>query len=343
MKAVILTEGGRNIGFGHLARCLALCEAFKERKIRPEFVVNGDNSVRGFLKKNKFIILDWTKNKKRLSRIVRGCQILIIDSYLAGISFYRLLPEMAETVVYLDDNARLDYPEGIVINGNMHARELDYPRIPKLRYLLGPGYVLLRKPFWGIPEKKVSRQVKNIILTFGGDDQKNITPLVLKLLVSRFPRVKKTVVIGKAFKNTAGIKKEADSFTKFIYYPDAQEMKEAMLKADLAVSSGGQTLYELARAGLAVIGISVSADQEKNLKSLRKTGFLEFAARSFDRDLEKKLSRKMGIFLSFENRKKACFRGRRLVDGQGAREAVKNILSFSKFPRRDQDVKDQTD
>ena len=31
MKVIILTEAGKNIGFGHLARCIALRQGFKEK------------------------------------------------------------------------------------------------------------------------------------------------------------------------------------------------------------------------------------------------------------------------------------------------------------------------
>ena len=32
MKGFILTEGSRNIGFGHVTRCLSLYQAFEERR-----------------------------------------------------------------------------------------------------------------------------------------------------------------------------------------------------------------------------------------------------------------------------------------------------------------------
>ena len=37
MKILFLTEGGEKIGFGHITRCIALCEALEEKCINPEF------------------------------------------------------------------------------------------------------------------------------------------------------------------------------------------------------------------------------------------------------------------------------------------------------------------
>ena len=40
MKVFIITEGSKNIGFGHITRCISLYQAFEERGIIPEFIIN---------------------------------------------------------------------------------------------------------------------------------------------------------------------------------------------------------------------------------------------------------------------------------------------------------------
>jgi len=57
MKVFILTEGGEEIGFGHLIRCISLYQAFEERGITPKFVVNGDESIEDLLKNKSYEIL----------------------------------------------------------------------------------------------------------------------------------------------------------------------------------------------------------------------------------------------------------------------------------------------
>ena len=43
MKALILTEGGSNLGFGHISRCLGLSEAMLKYApgLKINFMVNG--------------------------------------------------------------------------------------------------------------------------------------------------------------------------------------------------------------------------------------------------------------------------------------------------------------
>ena len=45
MKVFIITEGGKDIGFGHITQCLSLYQAFKEKGILPKFIINGDNNI----------------------------------------------------------------------------------------------------------------------------------------------------------------------------------------------------------------------------------------------------------------------------------------------------------
>ena len=59
MNVVILTEGGKNYGLGHVARCCSIYQAFEEYDIFPKFVVNGDESVKTILLNIPFEILDW--------------------------------------------------------------------------------------------------------------------------------------------------------------------------------------------------------------------------------------------------------------------------------------------
>lgn len=45
MNVIILTEGGKDYGFGHVARCSSIYQAFRKFCITPQFIVNGDKSI----------------------------------------------------------------------------------------------------------------------------------------------------------------------------------------------------------------------------------------------------------------------------------------------------------
>jgi UDP-2,4-diacetamido-2,4,6-trideoxy-beta-L-altropyranose hydrolase len=316
MKVFIITEGGKNIGFGHITRCLSLYQAFEEKEIIPEFVLNSDDNIEYLLKGINYQKLNWIEKSDKLFELIKDADIAIIDSYLADSSFYIQISNLVKIPVYIDDNKRLDYPKGVVLNGNIHAETLNYPSKNGITYLLGTKYTPLRKEFWEVPKKKIKEKIESIMVTFGGDDARNMTPKILRFLKNEYPDIRKNVVIGKSFNNIDKIKKEADYNTKLIYHPNAQKVKEIMLGSDIAISAGGQTLYELARIGVPTIGICVAENQLGSIREWEKMGFLEF---------EMDISVHLKYLKSKEIRENKSKIGRKYIDGKGGLRIVNEI------------------
>ncbi|MBU0605746.1 MAG: UDP-2,4-diacetamido-2,4,6-trideoxy-beta-L-altropyranose hydrolase, partial [Candidatus Omnitrophica bacterium] len=121
MKIFIITEGGRSIGFGHIARSVSLYQAFEEKGQRPLLLVNGDETAAYILSGRNFDIVDWMNSKKELFARIAGADIVIVDSYYPDIDFYDRVSKLAKVPVYMDDNKRVDYSSGVVVNGNIYA------------------------------------------------------------------------------------------------------------------------------------------------------------------------------------------------------------------------------
>jgi UDP-2,4-diacetamido-2,4,6-trideoxy-beta-L-altropyranose hydrolase len=327
MKVLILTEGGKNIGFGHLTRCLSLCQAFETRNHKPEFIVNGDDSIKSILHEKKFKILNWAEGEEKIRQPLKEADVVIIDSYLAGEKTYRKISDFARFSVYLDDNCRINYPPGIVINWNIYAPDLEYPMKDGVTYLLGPKYISLRKAFWNVPSKKTRKKVNHVMVTFGGDDSKNVTPKVLSFLTREYPSLKKNIIIGNAFKNFRVIEETADSNTRFFHSPDDYGMKEIMMESDVAISSGGQTLFELARTGVPPVVVVVADNQQNNVNGWEKKGFIENAGFWTDKNLMDNVAIKFQRFMDYHQRSQSAKIGQQLVPGNGADRILDFIQS----------------
>ncbi|NQT33348.1 MAG: UDP-2,4-diacetamido-2,4,6-trideoxy-beta-L-altropyranose hydrolase [Candidatus Omnitrophica bacterium] len=321
MRTFILTEGGKNSGFGHIARCLAICQGFNEKDISCEMVVNGDDTINDILDGAHYTVFDWLDEKDKVLATIEDADIVIVDSYLADESFYKDIVKRAKKVVYVDDNNRIEYPKGIVLNGNIYANGLDYMRNENIAYLLGSRYTPLRKAFWDVPEKAIASKVESILLTTGGKEQSDVTLNILKMLVERFPDIEKKVVVSKAFDVEKGMDK-----TEFIYGTDERDILNIMLDSDIATSAGGQTLNELARVGVPAIGICFADNQRQNLAAWQEKGFIEHIGRHDDADLLEKLSKTINDLSFREKRERMSNAGRSEVNGQGAREIVTEVL-----------------
>lgn len=314
MKVFIITEAGENIGFGHLMRMIAIYQGFEERGIRPKLIINADKSVINLLGGVDYEIFNWLHDNEKLFKIVENVDILIIDSYLADKDLYERLSKTVKLPVYYDDNNRIEYSRGIVINGNIYAKDLNYPKREDITYLLGLEYLPLRKEFWDIKLPQRKEKIENVLITFGGHDFRNLTPKVLSFLIKKYPHFNYHVVLGR--KTFEEIKQNN---IHYYYSLNAKEMLKLMLKVDLAISAAGQTTYELARVGLPTIAIGIADNQKYNLKGWKKIGFINEEIWFYDENLLEKIERNIESSHNLKNRV--------FIDGQGVRRICQKIIN----------------
>ena len=167
----------------------------------------------------------------------------------------------------MDDNKRLNYLSGIVVNGLINAENLNYPSDDYIKYLLGSNFTPLRMDFLDVSKLKINDDISNILITMGGNDLRNLTPKILELLNTNFPDVNKKVIIADSFDNVSEIESLKDDFVDLIYSPDSKEMLNAMSNVDLAISASGQILYELACISVPTIAIEIIDNQKDNIRN----------------------------------------------------------------------------
>lgn len=330
MRVVILTEAGKGIGLGHLSRCCAIADAFETKGIIPEFIVNADTPACGLLKKKRYTILDWLDKQDKLTKLIQNADIAIVDSYKAGLNIYKKISKEAKLSLYLDDNNRLNYPGGIILNGSIYAEKLNYPKDKEKSYLLGPKFLPLREEFWRVPSRKIKSKIKKILITFGGSDSKNMTINILRFLNKEYPELVKNVIVGSGFKNIDKIKQIKDKKTNLVYFPDAGRVKKLMLDCDIAVSAGGQTLYELARVGVPALSLAAAENQLNNLRGLERAGYGEYLGCWREMALLSSLNKGFKKFVLRKERIKQYKAARGLIDGMGARRIVDELISKAK-------------
>lgn len=326
MKVSIITEGFQNTGYGHITRCMSLQQAFETRNIFPTLYINGDENARTFLTTKNFKTINWLNNPTLLVAEIKNSDVVIIDSYLAGKDFYENLSKYAKTSLFIDDTLRLEYPAGIVLNGTINAETFPYKKKNGTDYLLGSKFIPLRKEFWNVPSRKHNQILTSILITFGGQDNKNLTPVTLRALAEAFPGLKKNVVVGSGFNNKSEIEKSADTNTKLHFSPAASGMRELMLSSDVTISAAGQTLYELAATGSPTIAIAVADNQRSNILEWKKKGFIIDPISSNDVNFLRKTIGQIESFKSISQRKKSGNAGKENVDGQGSLRVVQFII-----------------
>lgn len=328
MNVFIITEGNITVGFGHISRCISLYQAFVEKNITPCLIIKGDDSIKNILGDTKYCLIDWLTKIEDLLLKIKGADIIIIDSYLVDYAELLKISLCAKVVVYIDDTNRINYPPGILINSLIHAKEINYYTNQNKKYILGPEYCMLRKEFWNIPKKKQKEEIGTVLVTFGGNDMRDLTPKILKILKNRYPNIKKTVIIGKGFQNIKRIKTFEDKATELLFFPLTIEIINAMLQSDFAITAGGQTLYELACVGVPAITISVAENQEENSKQFSKLGLNSYVGLWNDENLSKNILNSIEKLKSLEVRHKMVNLGYNIIKPDGSRRIIDYLLKI---------------
>ncbi len=288
-------------------------------------VVKGDKSARTVLEGLSYEILDWQKGWKAFRESLKDFELVVVDSYLAPKELYEDIANLKPTL-FIDDYNRLEYPKGVVLNGSVYAPELAYPRKKELIYLLGGKYIPLRRAFWSCPTLRIRKRLRRLLITFGGDDARNMTPKVISFLRKNFPSLEIFVVVGGGFKNREEILTLRDQKVKVFERLSAEDMKALMLSVEVCISAGGQTSYELARLGVPAILVAVAENQLLNCEGWHKVGFARYAGWWEDKELFERLGKYLQEFINYQERLRASRIGKSLVDGKGALRVVKFVL-----------------
>jgi spore coat polysaccharide biosynthesis predicted glycosyltransferase SpsG len=321
----IFTEGGAATGFGHVARCLGLYDAFEERGLKCELIVDGDNSVRRFLGDRICAVAKWA-DADYLHLALKGESVSVIDSYLAPRQVYLALAERSRLCVCIDDYGRIEYPAGIVVRSTPIAGGPIDPTSAAVMHLTGPEYHLVRRAFWDVePKAVVPQEVGRILVTLGGTVRSGLLEAVLALVLERFPAGLVHVVVGRDSRKPVsqpkiGVRLEVHGALT------SDEMRNLMLGADLAVSAGGQTMFELARCGVPAVAVVIAENQRENVHGFVARGTALYGGRDGDPALWDILSSALEGVTAAEKRRDLSEAGQKLIDGQGPRRIAGIVM-----------------
>lgn len=325
MKVIILTEGGNNIGLGHISRCMSLYAEVSNREISTDFIINGDVSSVDFLHGITFKNENWLQGEI-LHNYITADDYIIIDSYKAEKAVYNSIVELSNKVMFIDDIGRLDYPEGIIVNPSLDSSSIDYSNSPNSILLSGPDYVIVRPPFVGIKRDTAFNGLKRILITMGGTDIRKLTPLLINNVCKNLKNIKFEIVIGS--KDTDELYDQYLGFKNVAihYNIDATEMFDLMISCDLAITAAGQTIYELLATQTPFIPIQIIENQENNIKSLLKYNPNQIVLKHDDIGLVEGILNALDIYDASEYRQEQNKSYEGLIDGYGAKRIIDKLL-----------------
>jgi UDP-2,4-diacetamido-2,4,6-trideoxy-beta-L-altropyranose hydrolase len=329
------TTGGRLTGFGHARRCLSLAQALRQVGMRSEFVLD-DASLEMLVAAQGFacVHVDAASDLATTLRLVRECRAMavVVDSYTLPPSYVHDIRVGGAAIAVIDDLRNAELEADVIVNPSPATRRQDYARLAGAMCLLGPSYALLRPQFARCPTHVVREHVERVLITLGGSDPSGLTKKILSCVRDALPRASVDVVLGPLADESSLIEAVAQDPDEHVsVYRDPTDMADLMLAADLAMSAGGQTLYELAATGTPTAAIRLVDNQTGNLLAFAHHGTLSWAGDAGNRDLSTKLAHSLRLLDSDRDwRQQQSLAGQRLVDGQGAGRVANEILRIAR-------------
>ena len=168
-----------------------------------------------------------------------------------------------------------------------------------------------------------------VLVTAGGSDPQGLLPEVLAVLGLLPGEFAVTAVVGPFVEDRGGIERAVHASRRSVQLAHAPaSLAGLMQEADLAVSGGGQTLYELAAMGVPTVAVEVAGNQAPSLAALAAQGVVHCAGRATDPDLRGALAQAVAELLEDHHRREAMSAaGRRLVDGRGAQRVANAVIN----------------
>lgn len=327
-------------GMGHFMRCLALAQKWQEMRGNVYFVVNNNEKIISKVidENMKYIIYDEEIGTSDDASFL--CQNaekynaswIVIDGYMFNEDYFDIIKKNNFKSLLFDDDGRLDYYKNdFILNQNLHAnpelylsKKEDYSQL-----LLGNKFILLRNEFLKYIhyEKDIKTQANNILITLGGSDVNNYSLKVLKSLNnSNFDDLNIIIILGANNIHENSIKqylKESNLNGKIL--KNISNMADIMKWADLAFSSGGTTVWELAFMGVPSIIGSVSNVEELLINGLNKHDLFETVGSIENLELDELTDSFNKIINNKNLRTKLSKKGKNFVDGCGS-ERIINLM-----------------
>ncbi len=316
-KIIFRVNGNNRIGMGHVRRCLALAEQLKKNMPCDIAYLMKDSRIgkKYVLRYGYKILSSFPKN---------NADILITSLPQMSEEDIAELREKTKMLVCLDDSGRTQFPEGIIVRGSIVPELCKFDSTCLSTFLTGSDYMVLDKQFQDYHKrsKGLRPKVQSILVTMGGSDISNFTPLVMRALEKMdLANVKKTVVIGPAFPGAGRFLKHKD----FIFKRNVSNMAELMFQADIVIAGGGMVLYELACVGTPGIILCQTDYQFWEARSFEKEGVVLNVGSKADFSEEKLITKIEELMRNYQKRKEMSAAGKSLVDGLATERIIAEI------------------
>lgn len=322
-KILLISILSKDIGYGHFSRCNKI-----RSKLKKYFLCEHISfSIQNKNFNNIFSYFD--------SNSLSKYDCIIIDINHKKIITNKNFEKIKERIIKISNKVMLiDSIDKKMINNleKVNVRSVLIPYIfdtdniqikDNTKYLLGPKYFVvdsIKKR-----KKKFKKKIKNILVTCGGSDVKNISYKITKFLLKENKGVIIHIVIGSLFnfKNLVIIKNLQKKFPKYIkLHFRIKNLYHVSKNCEAAFSLSGLSKYELIHQNLPIIVLNLNSQDRKINYILEKQKLLITLN---NLKSKKDINKFKNFVLNSKIRKVLISNGKNVIDGKASLRIANEI------------------
>ena len=323
--AVFRADASRQIGGGHVARCLTLADKLLTMGWSCTLVTNKET-------KNFFPELNQSLHKiiftslaDPLSKYFKSENILVIDHYQLDATFENSCRKIFKHIMVIDDLATNLHDCDLLLDQNPGRLHSDYAGLTSkhTQLFIGPHYALLDSNFASRRSDVLTRRRSpnvppRILIMPGLTDPLCIAPRVLSVTSNTCPNSLIDIVLSSNAASIPKLKKMVlKTPSKVSLITDRKNIIDILSTADICIGAGGVSSLERCCLGLPSIIITIAKNQSLTAERLDFYG-AAINLGSADLFFEDKLAVHLNdLSKNLNKRRSMSENGAQICDGRG--------------------------
>jgi spore coat polysaccharide biosynthesis predicted glycosyltransferase SpsG/CMP-N-acetylneuraminic acid synthetase len=271
-RIVFRVIGNSKVGLGHIYRALTLARCITDHEIAFVTDHESEQDVQALIDSQYW--LETFEHDFMAAGIIGLEPDLVVNDILnTSPSYINSLKEHGIKTMSFEDLG-----DGAKITDLTINELYDEPLFQGQNIKWGHRHFFLRDEFTDARQCELKPEINRILVTFGGADPNNLTAQVVELIA---PALRKSgvmldVVTGPAYQHQTEFRKMItdQAHTNVEYTSATGVMSSIMERAQIAITSNGRTVYELAHMNIPSIVLSHNSRESSHLFAREENGFV---------------------------------------------------------------------
>lgn len=268
-RIAIVVDAYDEIGTGHVYRCLSIASKLVFHEVL--FLIDEQHQLG----------IDIVDNYNYPYKLHDGEDDLLkaLSEYSPQVVINDILDTTSEYITELKNNGYFvvnfeDLGTGIDVADVVFDALYEHEIGEDSNIFTGHKYYILKDEFYFQPQKIISQDVNNILITFGGTDPNNFTEKVIDSILSTSYDGRINVILGLGYDGLERLIEKYEPNQSVQIYRNVSDISEFMFKADVIFTSAGRTMYEVCSLGVPTICLCQNEREMSHVFANSSNGFI---------------------------------------------------------------------